>query len=77
MVDASLEKMVRLEDWIPLDMEGKPFYHEIDEHGRSDMVRPNITLVRKKCRRSRRMSCCTQYRARSDNIYPIISRAPV
>lgn len=36
----------RLESWIPLDMEGKPLYHGIDETERMNKVRPNITRVR-------------------------------
>ena len=43
---ASAENSSRLQDWLPLDLQGKPLYHGIDEHARLDAVRPSITTVR-------------------------------
>ena len=44
--NTDLDNATRLEDWIPLDLKGKPLYHGIDETGRMNHVRPNITTIR-------------------------------
>ena len=44
--DTGLDNATRLEDWIPLDLKGKPLYHGIDETERMNHVRLNITTVR-------------------------------
>ena len=46
MAANTLDNATRLEDWIPLDLKGKPLYHGIDETGRMNHVRPNITTIR-------------------------------
>ncbi|KAL9100497.1 MAG: hypothetical protein Q9163_004136 [Psora crenata] len=46
--DGSTENSTRLEDWVPLDLKGKPLYHGIDETERMNSVRPSITAVRER-----------------------------